>query len=169
MTKGNTLPYAKAYACVAWYETSVADRLFAAFDFLPQSFLYGGGVAGGEAVVGDVACHYAAGGYDAAVANGYAGAYDDAAAQPAIVTDCHAMACLYGFASLYVVYGMVGRVYLAVGTYLAAIPDSDAAAVEHGGSVVDECVAADGYHVAVVAVERGCDVGGGGYVGDESL
>lgn len=43
-------------------------------DELPQFPFYGGGVAGGECVVGDVACNYTAGGYDAAVAYGDAGA-----------------------------------------------------------------------------------------------
>lgn len=138
-------------------------------DESPQFPFYGGGVAGGECVVGDVACNYTAGGYDAAVAYGDAGAQDDAASEPAVVADCHVVAGFDGLAPLHVVYGVVDGVYLAVGSYLAMVAYGDAAAVEYGGSVVDECVAADGYHVAVVAVEGGRDVGGGGYAGDECL
>lgn len=151
---------------MAWARVVLFCRMM---DESPQFPFYGGGVAGGERVVGDVACNYTAGGYDAAVAYGDAGAQDDAASEPAVVADCHVVAGFDGLAPLHVVYGVVDGVYLAVRPYFAMVAYGDAAAVEYGGSVVDECVAADGYHVAVVAVEGGRDVGGGGYAGDECL
>lgn len=85
---------------MAWARVVLFCRMM---DESPQFPFYGGGVAGGERVVGDVACNYTAGGYDAAVAYGDAGAQDDAASEPAVVADCHVVAGFDGLAPLHVV------------------------------------------------------------------
>lgn len=124
---------------------------------------YNGRIPSGKTVVGDITCYNATGCNDAAVAYGYAGAYDDAATKPAVVADDYVMACFYGFAPLCVVNGVVGCIYLAIRPYLAMASYGDTSTIEHGGAIVDKGIATDGYHVAVVAVEWGCNVGSRGY------
>lgn len=116
------------------------------------------GVAGGDAVGGDIFGHHAACADDAVVPDGHAGQHGAAAAEPDVAADGDGAGKLGAGAPLFRVDGVAGGVKAAVWSDQHVLPKGDRRAVQDDAVVVDVKSASRVDVAAVVAPEIWLDV-----------
>lgn len=123
------------------------------------------GISHSQRVCGDIPCHDASCADDRAVPDGYAGKHDDAAAQPAAVSDSNGQGV--GAAEIFLrlgvpvrsqpfrqLYRMRRRVKLYIGSDQNIVSDFDFIAVHKGAVHVNGHIVSDMDIVSVIAEKR---------------